>query len=434
MDEKLKILIIGDDEAERTTICRAFTDAGAGNLKVVESNNAIDALKNVSYDCVFLDSCLSDIEGLSLLRELRSLEISVPIVVIVENSYPRVTAELMEAGATDYIRKSILSAEILDVVTRNAIAIYQAQTQLAVANKIIQQNKQLIISKSQKIEQQKQQIDLQNLKLIEALQLKSQFLATISHELRTPMNAIIGFSQLLLRPKCGVLSCQQKDMVERILNNAKNLLMLLNEILEFSKLQAGKLDLKPEILDLSKLVNATVMEMGGLAREKQLSVEVDINLQNNILYNDSRRLEQILKKLFSNAIKFTPIGTIRVKIEELANNRILLEVEDTGIGIAADNIQHIFEPFRQIEQGTNRRFGGTGLGLPIVSALVNMMGGKITVESELGKGSRFCIELPRQVSSALDNDIIAANYDSQSQELINKKRDYIELQSKKQHR
>ncbi|MEA5598682.1 hybrid sensor histidine kinase/response regulator [Rivularia sp. UHCC 0363] len=434
MDEKLKILIIGDDEAERTTICRAFTDAGAGNLKVVESNNAIDALKNVSYDCVFLDSCLSDIEGLSLLRELRSLEISVPIVVIVENSYPRVTAELMEAGATDYIRKSILSAEILDVVTRNAIAIYQAQTQLAVANKIIQQNKQLIISKSQKNEQQKQQIDLQNLKLIEALQLKSQFLATISHELRTPMNAIIGFSQLLLRPKCGVLSCQQKDMVERILNNAKNLLMLLNEILEFSKLQAGKLDLKPEILDLSKLVNATVMEMGGLARDKQLSVEVDINLQNNILYNDSRRLEQILKKLFSNAIKFTPIGTIRVKIEELANNRILLEVEDTGIGIAADNIQHIFEPFRQIEQGTNRRFGGTGLGLPIVSALVNMMGGKITVESELGKGSRFCIELPRQVSSALDNDIIAANYDSQSQELINKKRDYIELQFKKQHR
>jgi signal transduction histidine kinase len=436
MDENLKILIIEDDEVDETIINRAFTNLPTHIeiLKVI-TNNAINALEETFYDCVFLDNCLLDAQGYSLLKKIRSLENSVPIIVLIQDGEQKNAKELIKAGATDYVSKSILSAEILELVIRKAIEICQTQAQLAVANQKLQQNKQLLLSKSQKIEQQKQQIDLQNLKLIEALRLKSQFLATISHELRTPMNAIIGFCQLLLRPKFGILSHQQRDMLERILNNGKNLLILINEVLEFSKLQAGKLDLQTEIFDLSKLVNVTVGEMRSLAEAKKLSLKVEIGLENPTLYNDWLRLQQILIKLLSNAIKFTETGSIEVRIKELSGNYIQLEVEDTGIGIAAENIEHIFEPFRQLDQGTNRKFGGTGLGLPIVHALVSMMGGKIVVESKLGKGSLFRIELPRQVSSVLDRGITEASYDGSYKKVVNnnKQEDYqAQLQSKKQ--
>ena len=421
MDDKLKILIIEDKEVDRMTICHAFTKANFHRelLNLVEAKNSINALNNSYYDCIFLGNCLSDIESLSFLKKIRSLGISIPIVVLIQNRDQQRIEELIKAGATDYLQKSILSPDIIHLVIRNAIRIYQTQAQLTLVNQELQEHKQLLFSQNQTIEQQKQQIDLQNLKLIEALRLKSQFVATISHELRTPMNAIIGFSQLLLRTKLGILSRAQKDMVERILNNGKSLLMLVNEVLDFSKLQAGKLDLKPEIFDLSNLVNVTVAEMRYLADAKKLDFKVDINLQNSTLYNDSLRVRQILIKLLSNAIKFTETGSIRLKITEIPYNRVEIEVEDTGIGIAADNIPHIFEPFRQLDQGTNRKFGGTGNGLPIVHALVNMMGGKITVESQLGKGSLFCIELPRQVSSVLDQEVVETNYDLSSKKLIN---------------
>ncbi|MEB3214895.1 MAG: ATP-binding protein [Nostocales cyanobacterium 94392] len=432
MDDKLKILIIEENKIDRTTMYRTFTNASITRktLKIVESKDAIDVLQNTSYDCIFLDNCLSTTQTLNLLRKISSLGILIPVVVLIENSDRGMIEKLIEAGATDYVNKSTLSPEILDLVTRNTIAIYQTKAQLTLANQKIQQN-------SQKIEQQKQQIYLQNLKLIEALQLKSQFLATISHELRTPMNAIIGFSQLLLRPKFGMLSHQQKQMIERILNNGKNLLILLNEVLEFSKLQAGNLNLKPEIFDISKLVKLIVEEMRSLAEAKKISIKVNINLQNCILYNDSLRLQQILEKLLSNAIKFTETGSIELKIAEIADNRIELAVEDTGIGIAVENIQHIFEAFRQLDQGTNRKFGGTGLGLPIVSALVNMMGGKITIESQLGKGSIFRVELPRQVSSISEREIRETNYDYPSNKLVNnqKEPDYKqEIHSKNKQR
>lgn len=436
-DDKHKILIIEDDEVYKMTICHAFTKASINMpvLQFIESNRAIDTLNNNDYDCVFLNNCLSKTKALSFLIKLRSSGISLPIIILIDNNDEKIAEELIKAGATDYIIKSKLSPEIINLVIRNAIRIYHTQAQLAVANQQLQENQKLLIAKNQKIEQQKQQINLQNLKLIEALRLKSQFLATISHELRTPMNAIIGFSQLLLRPKISKLSIQQKDMVERILNNGKNLLMLVNEVIDFSKFQAGKLDLQPEILDLLTLINMTVEEMYSLADAKKLYILVDINLQNPIVYNDKSRLRQIFINLISNAIKFTEVGSIKITIAEITHNIIEIKIQDTGIGIAADNIQYIFEPFRQLDQGIDRKFGGTGLGLPIVNALVNLMGGKIDVESELGKGSLFRLELPRQLPSIMEEKIIKVCKDFPYKKLINdeKQDDYKqEVQSKKQ--
>ncbi|HEY9779630.1 MAG TPA: ATP-binding protein [Leptolyngbyaceae cyanobacterium] len=255
---------------------------------------------------------------------------------------------------------------------------------------LAQQNRELQLTRYR--------IEQQNLQLIEAAQLKSQFLATMSHELRTPMNAIIGFAQVLLRQRKAKLSPAQTDMVERILNNGKNLLALINDILDLSKIEAGRLELQLEEINLTWLILSTVDELRPLAEQKQLPLKVYTELENPIIVNDSTRLRQVLVNLLSNAIKFTQTGSVEVRIRE-SPVQLFLSVKDTGIGIAESELEHIFEEFRQVDQTTTRQHGGTGLGLAITKSLVNMMQGNITVESKLGQGSTFCVELPRQVKS-----------------------------------
>ncbi|MGV0026264.1 ATP-binding protein [Phormidesmis priestleyi] len=267
-------------------------------------------------------------------------------------------------------------------------ALEEREEQLAIQNTILAQQ-------NQALENQRQQIQLQNLKLVEAAQLKSQFIATMSHELRTPMNAIMGFSQLLLRQR--QLSPSQAEMVDRILNNGKNLLALINDILDLSKIEAGRLELKLERISLSELVIATTSELRSLAQQKDLALETEFHLTNLWIINDSSRLRQVLVNLISNAIKFTDSGSVRVKVLEAPNQQVAIVVQDTGIGIAQENIAKIFEEFRQLDQTITRRYPGTGLGLAITKWLVQMMKGSISVESQLGEGTTFRVELPRFV-------------------------------------
>lgn len=255
------------------------------------------------------------------------------------------------------------------------------------------------ITARKQTEEKFRSIQLQNLQLQEATKLKSHFLAIMSHELRSPMNAIIGFSQLLLRQKTNQgLSNNQQNMVERILNSGKHLLTLIDDILDFSKLEVGCLKLHPQELNLAELVTATVEEMHSLAQQKNLNCQVNINLQNPNIVNDNTRLRQVLINLLSNAIKFTDTGSIQVNVWEMPSNKIAIAIKDTGIGIAQAEIDQIFMEFRQLNQTLTREQGGTGLGLAITDRLVRMMQGKIVVESELGKGSTFRIELPRQIN------------------------------------
>ncbi|PHJ63928.1 histidine kinase [Nostoc linckia z18] len=402
MEETLKILVVDDDEVDRMAVRRALTKAGVQMhlSEVSDGHDAFSVLSTTTYDCVFLDYRLPDQDGLTLIQNIRASDIKVPLVVLTGQGDEQIAVELMKAGATDYLSKSRISSEILAHILRNAIRVHRAEMQAALANQQLRESHEQLIRKNQELERQQQQIQIQNFKLLEASRLKSHFLATMSHELRTPMNAIIGFSQILLRPKFGQLTHQQADMVERILNNGKHLLMLLNEVLDFSKLESGRLDLKPEIFDISKIVNTAVGEMHSLAEAKNLSLLVEIDLQNPLGFNDPFRVKQILINLLSNAIKFTESGEILVEIKELPANRVAIIVKDTGIGIAPRDFKLIFEAFRQVDQTITRKYPGTGLGLAIVDSLVQMMGGKIVLESQLGIGSMFRIELPRQVTLA----------------------------------
>jgi signal transduction histidine kinase len=272
-------------------------------------------------------------------------------------------------------------------------ALEEQETRLEDQNKILAEQ-------NQELELQRQQLQLNNLQLLEAARLKSQFLATMSHELRTPMNAVIGFSQLLLRQRQNPLTTKQVDMLERILNNGKHLLALIDEILDLSKIEAGRLELKLESFNLETLVKLTTEELRSLADEKHLTLTCHSDLQNSNVINDKVRLRQILVNLLSNGIKFTDSGTVTIEVEEISTDHLSLTVTDTGIGIAQDELDHIFEEFRQVDQTLAKKYSGTGLGLAITQSLVHLMQGTITVESQLGHGSTFRIELPRVVQAS----------------------------------
>ena len=187
------------------------------------------------------------------------------------------------------------------------------------------------------------------------------------------------------------------DMIRRILTNGQHLLELISDILELSKIEAGRLDLKVVPTDLGELVSTTVEGLQSLAVQKQLDLSVDLILADTTIHNDANRLRQVITNLLSNAIKFTDSGFVRITIQEISPDTIELTVADSGIGIAAENLPHIFNAFHQVDQSVSRKHQGTGLGLAITHLLLDMMQGTISVESELEKGSRFHVRIPRRV-------------------------------------
>ncbi len=397
MEKLLSILIVDDDEVDRMAVQRSLRKVGV-KLEVTEAedcHSAITLLNKNTFDCVFLDFRLPDQNGLELVKQVRSLNIKVPLIVLTGQGDEQIAVDLMKAGASDYLSKSWVSPERLWQVLRNAVRIHQAEMEAELANKRLWESNELLRRKNRELERQRKQIERQNRKLAEASRLKSQFLATMSHELRTPMNAIMGFSQLLLRQYPDPLAPQQLDMVQRIFNNAQHLLTMLNDVLDFSKIEAGHFQLEPTEFNLTQLVKLTAQELRSLAVEKQLTLEVNINLEEPMIINDQNSIRQILVNLISNAIKFTDSGGVWINVEEQANDRLTIAVKDTGIGIAPDHLQEIFEAFRQINQTNTRKHYGTGLGLAIVDSLVKLMHGQVTVDSELGDGSIFKVEFPR---------------------------------------
>ena len=214
----------------------------------------------------------------------------------------------------------------------------------------------------------------------------------MSHELRTPMNAIVGFSKLVYRKAKGVLDQRQVGNLEKVLRSSEILLALINDILDLSKIEAGRLEMQPEEFDIRELVQGCIstvspMVKGGVAVQADLSDEV------RTVYSDPSRIRQILINLLSNAAKFTEAGSITVGLKPVGEGVLELSVADSGIGIPKESLEAIFEEFRQVDGTTTRKYGGTGLGLSISQRLAGMLGGGIRLESEEGKGSTFTVSI-----------------------------------------
>ncbi len=245
----------------------------------------------------------------------------------------------------------------------------------------------------QRVAERTQELSIAVRQAQEADRLKSVFLATLSHELRTPLTSIIGFSGILSQGLAGPLNDEQSKQLGMVRQSAQHLLNLINDILDLSKIEAGQMKVSRAPCDLRAVIESVLQLAQPLAAKKGLALEAEIGADIPTIQSDAQRLKQILLNLVNNAVKFTSRGVVRVECR-CRQHTVEISVRDIGIGIAAEELPHLFRPFHQIESGANRKHEGSGLGLSISNQLASLLGGKINVQSQPGEGSLFTLVLP----------------------------------------
>jgi len=308
-------------------------------------------------------------------------------------------AKTGEAMPVEAIAGKILSShgELTAVVTilhdrREAIEKAKLYEQLKQASDELERKIQAVTAD---IAQQNELLRRQAIELEQASALKSQFLANMSHEFRTPLNAMLGYTSMLLQGVGGELEPSVRRQLSRIESNGRHLLTIINEILDISRIEAGRMPLQISMFKIPDLIAEVRSELEPIILRSKLAVTTDLQRDLKAISSDRQKVKQILLNLLSNALKFTHEGGITIRAKWLAKDRaVSLSVSDTGIGIAGADQEKIFDDFRQLDNSPTRAYGGTGLGLSICRRLSQMLNGRLTVESEVGKGSTFTVTLP----------------------------------------
>jgi signal transduction histidine kinase/DNA-binding response OmpR family regulator len=274
------------------------------------------------------------------------------------------------------------------------------QAAIALENaKLYQQVTQHAEELEVRVRERTRELEEANRKIEDASQHKSEFLANMSHELRTPMNAIIGFTRLVMRRAKDILPTREYENLGKILISAEHLLALINDILDLSKIEAGRMEVHLSHADLEPLVDLCLRTVEPLVRSERLELVKALEPDLPPLVTDQDKLKQILMNLLSNAVKFTEAGTVTVTAR-CQDGKIAIAVSDTGIGIPPEAFELIFEEFRQVDSSSTRQYSGTGLGLSISRHLARLLGGDIAVQSTVGTGSTFTVTLPLRYDAA----------------------------------
>ncbi len=252
---------------------------------------------------------------------------------------------------------------------------------------------ELVKERTSELEEKNIDVEQANERLKELDRLKSIFLASISHELRTPLNSIIGFTGILLQGISGPLSGEQKKQLTAVKGSGQHLLDLINDLLDVSKIEAGKVKVSVEEFALAGVANEVTEAISPAANNKELDVVTEVQ-DDIVLLSDRRRIKQVLVNLVSNAVKFTDHGQVTITGKRLENEQVEFQVSDTSIGMKREDVQRLFQPFQQIDESLTKEHEGTGLGLYLCKKIVDLLGGTIKAESEYGKGSEFIVTLP----------------------------------------
>jgi signal transduction histidine kinase len=377
---ELRILIADDDEDDYILTRDLLQRIGRQRFRLDWTPSyeaALQAIELNQHDVYLFDYHLGQSDGLELMREALARGCKAPIILLTGNDDWETDVEAMKAGAADYLVKGHLDPRLLERSIRYALERKRAQEELLeYAHEIERKNRDL--AQAVQVSQ-------------EATKLKSQFLANVSHEIRTPMNGVLGMTEMLLDTE---LTAEQRDYAETAFRSGEALLEIIDDILDLSKMEAGKLQL--EALDFSpaEVLHEVLKLVSGRARSKGLVVTAEVGEEaHGQLRGDPTRLRQVLLNLVSNAIKFTPRGKVSVNVDVGDSSeqgvQLLFEVLDTGIGLTADAQARLFQPFVQADGSITRKYGGTGLGLAISKQLIEMMGGRVGVDSQPDQGSRF---------------------------------------------
>jgi signal transduction histidine kinase/CheY-like chemotaxis protein len=260
-----------------------------------------------------------------------------------------------------------------------------------------------LVKLHQELKEQAGELEIQKQKAIESTELKSQFLASMSHELRTPMNSILGLTELIIEK--ADLNKKDQERLEVVLNSGRRLMSLINDILDLSKIEAGKMEINAEDVILEELIGEVSTSISPLIMKKGIEFNIKREINTKILINtDRRRVEQVLINLLGNATKFTEKGEVKFNISR-SDERLIFEVIDTGIGISDEDQEVVFEEFRQADGSSSRKYGGTGLGLSICKKIVDLLGGDLSLTSKMGYGSTFTLKIPLKYISPNKKEI-----------------------------
>jgi signal transduction histidine kinase len=389
MQEAAKILVVEDEVGSRLTLCGILEDAGYEVTGVEKGTEALEVIKDGNFNVIITDIKLPDVGGMSVLELAKEINPDVAVIIMTGYASIETAVNAVNEGAYAYFVKPVNMDEMKTAIV-NALR----------QQRLSRENKRLVddLQRSNKL------LFEANSQLRAATEAKSAFLAHMSHELRTPLNAIIGFSDLLIGGIGGKINNKQRQCLEDILSSGKHLLSLINDILDLSKVEAGKIDIRPESLRLADVVDDAVTTVKTMIDESRHELAISIAEDLPPVYGDRNRLKQILLNLLSNAIKFTPDGGELYLETSRKGYFCQISMVDNGIGIRKEDQTCIFEPFTQLDTQPGERKQGSGLGLALTKQLVELLGGKIWVESEYGKGSRFSFTIPLAENGAASKE------------------------------
>jgi signal transduction histidine kinase len=405
-----RILIVDDDFGMREFLSLTLTEAG---YAVLLAANGLEALRRFErhlshkgldggIDLTLMDIKLPRPGGIDLLRQFREKDPDAVVILITGYASLETAMQAVRYGAYDYLTKPLPEVnELLSIVERGL-----EQRRLKVNNrklltqlrKAYEENLRLLEEMQDRIAERTRELEEANRQLKGLDRLKSELLANISHELYTPLNAIIGFSQALLDGLHGPLSEAQARLVKSVQSSGHRLKRSFDDLIDMARLTADEVTVRPKAVLLKPLLEDMKALVEQSAQQKQIKVRMETAPGTTVAWSDEVKLKRMLYELLSNAVRFTPEEgqiTLRASVHPPDEpNEMRLAVSDTGIGIPANELSAIFDPFRQLDTSLSRRHGGLGLGLAVVHHYAKLHGGRVWAESEPGVGSTFTLALP----------------------------------------